>query len=289
MSDSQQDFIKIVIQMYGLELDGRSIDDTLSAWLRQYDSTWILKAIVESLYRGRYKIVCVENILSNWQRLGTPRYQFTPEYEREILAQIPGIANRKTVYAEPLIIPPTTDSLAESPLPRSIDPEPTDSPAGIDPYVRSRSPKRFDSESLNPEESAPFQSPYPPLAKVRYPTKTVDASEESADPTLAQPPQESDRSPQNNNPSSLSLSSAAKIQQQANLLRDRHHKIKQGRNNASPVNRKLVNTLKAIVDPNNQYRLENNANYERSSSDRQVSNIAQFKMSIETINEERQL
>ncbi len=266
--------------MYGLELDGRPIDELLSAWVRQYDSTWILKAIVESLYRGRYKIVCVENILSNWQRLGNPRYQFTPEYEREILAQIPGVANRNTVHAEPLVVPPATDS---------IDPEPSDSPDRIDPHFRPKSPKRFDSESLNPEESAPFQSPYPPRPKVRHPTKPVDSSAESADPTSEQPPEERERSPQNNNRASVSLPSAEKIQQQANLRRDRHNKIKQERNSSKPVNRKLFSTLKAIVDPNNQHRLDNDANHERSSSDRQVSNLAQFKMSIENNNEDRQL
>jgi hypothetical protein len=289
MSDFQQDFIKIVIEMYGLELDDRPIEEILSAWLRQYDSTWILKAIVESLYRGRYKIVCVENILSNWQRLGTPRYQFTPEYEREILAQIPDLANRNRVRAAPIVISTATDSLAQSQHPRSIDLESTNSPATIDPHIRPKSPQRIDCESLNPEESAPFQSPYPPRPNTRHPTNPVDWSEESADLRLEQPPAESDRSPQHNHHASVSLPSAEKIQQQANLRRDRHNKIRQERNSSKPINRKLFNTLKAIVDPNNQHRLQNDTNHSQLASDRQVSNIAQFKMSIENINEERQL
>jgi hypothetical protein len=287
MSDFQQDFIKTVIEIYGLELDGRPIDDVLLAWLRQYNSTWILKAIVESLYRGRYKIVCVENILSNWQRLGTPRYQFTSDYEREILAQMPGIANRNTVHGDPIATVPTTDSLAE-PLPRRIDPESTDSQARIDPANRHRS-KQLDCESLNPEESAPFQSPYPPRPPVRHRTNPVDPGDKSVDAVLVQHPNPINKPLLGKNLAAVSLPSAQEIQHRDNLHRDRHNKIKQDRNSSKPLNRKLFNTLKAIVDPNNQHRLENNANSSQSSSDRPVSNIAQFKMSIENINEERQL
>jgi hypothetical protein len=276
MSDFQQDFIKVVIEIYGLELDDREIDEVLSAWMRQYDSTWILKAIVESLYRGRYKIVCVESILSNWQRLGNPRYQFTPEYEREILAQIPEIANRKIVHGNPLIIPPTTDS---------PDLESTDLQARIDPPVRYHLPKRLDCESLNPEESAPFQSPYPPRLTIRCPP---DPSDLTADSARAEPPDPSDKLLLNQYPADLSLPSTQQSQQRDNLHRDRHNRIERDRHSFRPVNRKLFTTLKAIVDPNHQHKLEYDANNSPSSSDRHVTKIAHFKMPIEHTNEELQ-
>ncbi|WP_295619819.1 hypothetical protein [Chamaesiphon sp. GL140_3_metabinner_50] len=266
MSHFQQDFIKAVIEIYGLELDDREIDDVLSAWMRQYDSTWIIKAIVESLYRGRYKIVCVESILSNWQRLGNPRYQFTPEYEREILAQIP-IANHERVNENPIVAPPATDSLA--PLPESIDPESTP-PAKIDDRAGNR-PKRTNCD-LNPEESAPFQSPHLPRS-ICYFTNPVDSSDRSANLALTQPLDVSEQFLVDEYLASMSLQSAQQIQQQDDSDRDRH--------SSKPVNRKLFNTLKTIVDPNSQYKLEYDTIDRQSLKDRQITNITQFEVSIE--------
>jgi len=93
MSQFHKNFIIRVIDLYGLELDDDSrserlrqrVDTSIDTWLQTYDPTWIVKAIVESLYRGRYKIKSIDNILKDWQRLGKPRYNFTPEYERGIL------------------------------------------------------------------------------------------------------------------------------------------------------------------------------------------------------------
>jgi hypothetical protein len=293
MSHFQQDFIKVVIEIYGLELDDREIDDVLSAWMRQYDSAWIVKAIVESLYRGRYKIVCVESILSNWQRLGNPRYQFTPEYEREILAQIPEIANNERVNKNPIVAPLATDSLVESPLPMSIEPESapqakTDSQAG-------NRLKRTDCESLNPEESAPFQSPYRPRS-ISYPAHPVDPNDcwrslcarESAD--LAQPLDVGKQPLLNEDLASMSPRATQQILEQANSYEDRDTKIlQQNRHSSRPVNRRLFNTLRTIVDPNSQYKLEYSADNSQSLRDRHVTSITQFKVSIEHPHEELQL
>jgi hypothetical protein len=89
MSYSQTSLIAIVIKTYGLALDDRQVEAVLVTWLQTYDSAWIIKALVESLYRGRYKLISVDNILKDWQRIGKPRYNFTPEYEREIFQKIP--------------------------------------------------------------------------------------------------------------------------------------------------------------------------------------------------------
>ena len=89
MSQFHKNFIIRVIDLYGLELDGDRVDSPIDTWLQTYDPNWIVKAIVESLYRGRYKIKSIDNILKDWQRLGKPRYNFTPEYERGILRNLP--------------------------------------------------------------------------------------------------------------------------------------------------------------------------------------------------------
>lgn len=279
MSHFQQDFIKVVIEIYGLELDDREIDDVLSAWMRQYDSTWLLKAIVESLYRGRYKIVCVESILSNWQRLGNPRCQFTPEYEREILAQIPEIANNERVTENPIVPPPATDSLAQQ-LPRRIDPESAPQ-ARLDSQTGNR-PKITDCESLNPEESAPFQSPHLPRS-IRYsanPVNPNDSIDPSTDLALTQPLDVSEQPLLNEDLASMSLRSTQQILQQANSYEDRHYKIQQDRHSSRPVNRKLFNTLKTIVAPNTQHKLEHNADRSQPLKDPYMANIDHFQVSV---------
>jgi hypothetical protein len=131
MSQFNQQFIASIIDRYRLELDEYHLDSIVATWIREYDRAWIVKAIVESLHRGRYKIKSVDSILSGWQRTGKPSYNFPPEFEREILQDMPMI-----------------DDLAEtqpsSTLLRLDDPDPEIQFPGLS------------SEQLNPEESAPF-------------------------------------------------------------------------------------------------------------------------------------
>ena len=131
MSQFNQQFITLIIDRDGLELDDEHIDSIVTTWIGQYDRGWIVKAIVESLHRGRYKIKSVDSILSGWQRSGKPTYKFSPEFEREILQDLP-----------------TTSDLAEAQSPPTLsqldDPDPVIQFPGLS------------SEQLNPEESAPF-------------------------------------------------------------------------------------------------------------------------------------
>jgi hypothetical protein len=126
MSQFQQEFITTVIKQYGLDLDGNQVDDVIMTWFQAYDPAWIMKAIVESLYRGRYKVKSVNNILKDWQRRGNPLYQFTPDYEREILQSLPAM------LALPVTTPPP------APLERKLSVVP---------------PPEIDSSNLKPQES----------------------------------------------------------------------------------------------------------------------------------------
>ena len=130
MSQFNQQFITAIIDRYGLEPDDDHIDHTVAAWLDRYDRAWIVKAIVESLHRGRYKIKSVDSILIGWQRVGKPSYKFTPEFEREILQNLPGPVELVENLALPIL-----------------------STATLEPTMTAPS---LSSEQLNPEESAPF-------------------------------------------------------------------------------------------------------------------------------------
>lgn len=131
MSHFNHQFITLIIDRYGLELDDEHIDTTVAAWIGQYDRGWIVKAIIESLHRGRYKIKSVDSILSGWQRAGQPSYKFPPEFEREILQGLPMISDLAAVQT-----PPKLSQLED-----------------LDPVIKL---PRLSSEQLNPEESAPF-------------------------------------------------------------------------------------------------------------------------------------
>jgi hypothetical protein len=132
MSQFNQQFITLIIDRYGLELDDYQLDQTVATWLQKYGSAWVVKAMIESVYRGRYKIKSVDSILRGWQQAGKPSYKFTPEFEREILQDLPKIVDLPETPAPPILL--QSDHLLVSAI-QSLG---------------------LSSEQLNPEESAPF-------------------------------------------------------------------------------------------------------------------------------------
>lgn len=61
----------------------------LARWQRTYPEQWICWALIESLYQGRYKIYCVEQILALWLRRGEPVFHFNYEFESMICNKVP--------------------------------------------------------------------------------------------------------------------------------------------------------------------------------------------------------
>jgi hypothetical protein len=280
MSDFHQNFIKIAIEIYGLELDGCQIDTILESWLKQYDPTWILKAIVESLYRGRYKIVSVENILKDWHRLGTPRYHFTPEYEREILEKIPQPVPLPTLA----VVPPTASTdvgvvittedapaLNAMPLPNARS-----TVQQLTCQLPQMPPARLNSEDLNPEESAPFQSHYHSLSSYNIAQVGIDRSN-------------------NIEPTNDEIARDSSLQVEDSLQRrDRSssdpERAKPERIRIQPASCQLFNTLKAIVDPNHQQPVADGDTFSPSIvSNGNMTNIASFTMPIESPHQEQQV
>lgn len=132
MRQFNQQLITLIINRYGLELDDYQLDQIVATWLQKYGSAWIVKAMIESVYRGRYKIKSVDSILRGWQQAGKPSYKFTPEFEREILQDLPKSVDLPETPAPPILLP--SDHLLASAI-QSLG---------------------LSSEDLNPEESAPF-------------------------------------------------------------------------------------------------------------------------------------
>ena len=78
-----------LIDSYAFDLGGDDAEQLLESWLDTHHASWIRLATIEALYRGRYKAVSIEQILSVWSRLGTPNTNFTYEFERLICRKLP--------------------------------------------------------------------------------------------------------------------------------------------------------------------------------------------------------
>ncbi len=79
----------VLMSSYSFELQGYTLEELISKWLKNYHSTWIRLATIEALYLGRYKAISVEQIMGVWERLGEPKIHFGGEFERLICRKLP--------------------------------------------------------------------------------------------------------------------------------------------------------------------------------------------------------
>ncbi len=224
MNQFNQQFITAIIDRYGLESDDCHVDSIVVTWLQTYDRSWIVKAIVESLHRGRYKVKSVDSILLGWQRVGKPSYKFTPEFEREILHNLPAIADLPET--------PTSPPVACSDLDTEL--------------LLVIQPPTLSCEQLNPEESAPF------LHHDRH-LPTVQ-SLNSGKELVARPEAQSNvfRAPQ----------SVAIVKAKQSDNNQRKEEIKPNQITPLAANFQLFQTLRAIIEPNNSPSANDLANFE---------------------------
>jgi hypothetical protein len=266
MSQFHHNFIATVIDTYGLELDVHQVDNLIAIWFQQYDPAWIVKAIVESLYRGRYKIKSVDNILKDWKRLGKPRYNFTPEYEREILQNLPSIVE--------LALPPPTPITVSAPVDR------------IEPEFIGLQPVELDSKQLNPEESAPFHRHHHSPSTDRCSNRQSAPVEVStgADRNLGHPNQ----TPA---PPTDRFSFSRSLQTLVPVSKNRQPAAGVPQIVPQPAKLQLFNTLKAIVEPKERHRSAfSSAEYLPLASEyTNCPDPEKFQLSIETIGEEKYL
>lgn len=112
-----------LLSHYGFDLRGYSAIDLLAYWLENYRADWVRLAVIEALYRGRYKAVSIEQILNFWMRRSKASYQFSHDFERLICRNLPRDLNSNPVttledidqdlYPESIAIPeaPQTESI----------------------------------------------------------------------------------------------------------------------------------------------------------------------------------
>lgn len=70
----------ILLTYYCFDLEEQATEEVVKTWLGEYPSKWVLSAIVEALYQGRYKVASVERILFHWRLRGQPTSHFDREF-----------------------------------------------------------------------------------------------------------------------------------------------------------------------------------------------------------------
>jgi hypothetical protein len=273
MSQFNQNYIIRLIDLYGLELDDHQVDTPIVTWLQHYDPAWIVKAIVESLYRGRYKIKSVDRILKDWQRLGKPLHSFTPDYEREILQNLPDPAQ---LAAMPIPPTPSLPIVSDASL---------EQPHSTHPFFTAQSPID-DCENLNPEESIPFGRHFH-----SHPARqdTYSGGDSAIATNLEYLSATETTEPESDRLAGALPEAGDHLQQQSDPNRELQVDAPVHRINSQPVKHHLFATLKAIVDPNHQQGTgtNNSVSLPLFVVNPNAHQIKQFKLPIENLNEEQ--
>ena len=92
-----------LLSYYGFDLENNDATAVVDSWRTVYPTAWLKMAVLEALYRGRYKQVSVEEILRSWQKWDKVRCNFDLEFESLICSKL-----------EKPIIAPATDTSEES-------------------------------------------------------------------------------------------------------------------------------------------------------------------------------
>lgn len=86
-SHIHQNIIRL-LNYYSFDAERRPMSFVVAEWMGCYPLRWILEAIIEALYQGRYKTISVEQILIIWQRRGHPLHHFNGEFERIVCGRL---------------------------------------------------------------------------------------------------------------------------------------------------------------------------------------------------------
>lgn len=77
-----------LLNYYGFELDDNNATEVVHFWQTIYPTAWLRMAVLEALYRGRYKQISVEEILRSWQKWDRVRCNFDLEFESLICSKV---------------------------------------------------------------------------------------------------------------------------------------------------------------------------------------------------------
>jgi hypothetical protein len=80
MRKNPADSTFILLSNYSFETTDANLNDLIFWWLSLYPSKWVVAAIVEAIYQGRYKVESVSRILNAWSMRGYPVHHFDYDF-----------------------------------------------------------------------------------------------------------------------------------------------------------------------------------------------------------------
>jgi hypothetical protein len=83
----------------------------LDCWLKTYPESWVRLALIESLYQGRYKVFCVEQLLAHWHRRGYPVFHFNHEFEDLVCHDVPRNMGQSEISTQTIIPSPSMQKI----------------------------------------------------------------------------------------------------------------------------------------------------------------------------------
>ncbi|MEM6446197.1 MAG: hypothetical protein AAFY57_01630 [Cyanobacteria bacterium J06642_2] len=89
------------MERYGFDLARLRGDAWVRSWETRFPALWVIPAMVEALYQGRYKAVSVEQLLTMWRERSCPRLSFGLDFTRKVWPEVTEQVQEVLVQAGP--------------------------------------------------------------------------------------------------------------------------------------------------------------------------------------------
>lgn len=84
-----------LLSNYSFELTEVNVDELIFLWLSLYPSKWVVAAIVEAIYQGRYKVESVSRILNAWSVRGYPMHHFDYDFADVVCKKLANLSHAR--------------------------------------------------------------------------------------------------------------------------------------------------------------------------------------------------
>ncbi len=82
-----------LLSNYSFELTEVNVNELVFFWLSLYPSKWVVAAIVEAIYQGRYKVESVSRILNAWSIRGYPMHHFDYDFADVVCKKLANLSH----------------------------------------------------------------------------------------------------------------------------------------------------------------------------------------------------
>jgi hypothetical protein len=212
--------VKALLVHYSFDRGGKTPEQLVAEWLKEYPAAWVRLGAIEALYQGRYKAVSVTHILACWKRRNQPLYHFNHEFESLVCSKLPveWKASGQT-DSPPARIEAVSPQLEEVPEIAPPPVKPADPPAGVfspKPTAKGRPPG--ESQPAEQKKSSGDARRSPPPRGAELPKQPSPQSDRPASPTIGDRKKTSPPPPSPAKPASASSRPVAKSPKVPSLL-----------------------------------------------------------------------